>query len=459
MKANADDLFAGLGRKMSGAKAPLFEENTYHVFQILDMSVSKRRNRVVVEAKMVVEDGTIFIEKYYLHNTDGKQNYAATEAFSKLVEAALGIDLDNEMPTMKQVEKCEEKYIVTDVYHDQGDDGRVYDYDLKNAYPTAMAMVYDCYWDAPIAKTYTDCDLEDIAPEIFADNDPNVFMLAYISSFEFPENVLYPCIVVMVNKIPVYPLKYSVSDKCSEKVARVCVTGPELYLAYKLGAKIHIEEAYILNKLQVIDENDNIVDSKCLSKVVKQFVVDRTAAKNAKSKICDAILKVMINSMYGKIAQNVIAKTTYSTREDDMVDIGSSTITNPVLATFITAIVRCVLLATQNQLAEKGYSVWSTTTDGFISDADEATLNSLDLYGFAKLLYDARMYLTDNTDGSYYEVKHWQDELLNFTTRGNVSLRCNDDEGDSMHPDGVCAHCGIVTGKPKDSYEDGDKGC
>lgn len=128
MKANADDLFAGLGRKTSGAKAPLFEENTYHVFQILGMSVSKRRNRVVVEAKMVVEDGTIFIEKYYLHNADGKQNYAATESLSKLVEAALGIDLDNEMPTMKQVEKCEKKYIVTDVYHDQGDDGRVYEH-------------------------------------------------------------------------------------------------------------------------------------------------------------------------------------------------------------------------------------------------------------------------------------------------------------------------------------------
>lgn len=328
-----------------------------------------------------------------------------------------------------------------------------YDYDLKNAYPTAMVCIQDVDWDDPIAKTYCNCNLDDIADEVFQNGTPEVFMLAYIKRFSFPEGINYPCIVVMVDGTPVYPRTYNCkSEDCSD-VPRVCITGVELFLAWKLGAKVEIEEAYMLNILTKKYPDGHIGPSKALSVPVKQFVEDRAAAKHPKGNICEQILKVMINSMYGKTAQGVLAKKSYSAALDDMVDIGASTITNPVCATFITAIVRCVLIAAHNQCHELGKHTYSTTTDGFISDIDEVTLKGLDLYGFAKLLYDARMYLTNGTDGSFWEIKHKQCDLLNFTTRGNVSLRCNDPNYANC-PDGVCAHCGISTGEVKDSYED-----
>ena len=69
-------------------------------------------------------------------------------------------------------------------------------------------------------------------------------------------------------------------------------------------------------------------------------------------------------------------------------------------------------------------------------------LKSLDLYGLSSFVARARQFLTG--DPSYWEAKHEQSDLVNFTSRGNVSL--------SEH--GVCAHAGTKSGCTDDSYED-----
>jgi hypothetical protein len=102
------------------------------------------------------------------------------------------------------------------------------------------------------------------------------------------------------------------------------------------------------------------------------------------------------------------------------------------------------LLATMNQITERGGQIYSVTTDGFITDMTLADVNDLDLYGLAGHLQEARTALTG--DPTIWERKHQQDDLVNFTTRGNVSLS----------PGGVCAHNGIKRpeGMDEDSPED-----
>ncbi len=132
-----------------------------------------------------------------------------------------------------------------------------------------------------------------------------------------------------------------------------------------------------------------------------------------------------------------------------MEDLGCSAITNPVSAMMITSIVQVELIAAQNQIQERGYMSCSVTTDGFISNCPENILKSLDLYGLRKFMEASRIFLTDG-DPELREVKHHQDDLVNFTTRGNVSLHCKDRDG----YDGVCAHHSTKSGYEPDSYED-----
>ncbi len=305
---------------------------------------------------------------------------------------------------------------------------QTYDFDLHNAYPTAMSLVPDVNWIGKvISKEYVDkqITLEDV-PSPFA------LVFGYIT-FSFPDDVQYPCIAVSVEGSLVFP-------RSSKGLDGVYSSAPEIYLALKLGAKITAKRLYVGVELK---RSDNTT-SYSLRATVKQFINDRTEAKRlfGKGSLAELLLKISVNGLYGKLSQDILQKMTYDAYNDTMVDIGESPITSPTHACLTTAIVRCVLLSALNQLADKGRKLFSVTTDGFITDASEEELNSLDLYGFADAFREARMSLTGSEE--IWEIKHRQNDLLNFTTRGNVSLSL----------EGVCAHSGYVTGFVKDSYDD-----
>lgn len=238
-----------------------------------------------------------------------------------------------------------------------------------------------------------------------------------------------------VNNTSVYP-------RTSDGLNGVYVAGSYIYLALRLGAEVFCENGYFLNTLLT----DDLKESRSLSYAVIQLVQDRNKAKadHGKKSLEELILKTMVNSGYGKNAQNVVQKQSWVAYKDLMEDLGCSAITNPVSAMMITSIVQCELIAAQNQMHELGYVSCSVTTDGFISDCPEDVLKSLDLYGFRPLLEQSRLFLTGGTDKELWEIKHHQDDLINFTTRGNVSL----------HPHGVCAHNSAKSGFESDSYED-----
>jgi len=257
-------------------------------------------------------------------------------------------------------------------------------------------------------------------------------VFAYVT-FEFPKDVRYPCIPISCNGSMVFP-------RTSGDLEGVYVSCSELYLALMLGAKVFCKRLYVGN----IRVNPDGTPSHSLLAVVRQFVNDRDMAKRifGKGSIADLLLKNGVNSLYGKTAQDVVDKHTWSAMKEQMTDIGGSPITSPVHASLTTAGVRCVLLSAMNQVEALGYRCFSVTTDGFISDVPENVLTGLDLFGFKRLFEQSRMALVG--DPKMWEVKHHQDDLVNLTTRGNASLS----------PDGVMAHNSYTTGAKPDSYED-----
>ncbi|MBQ8965193.1 hypothetical protein [Ruminococcus sp.] len=303
-----------------------------------------------------------------------------------------------------------------------------HDFDLENAYATAMSLVPDVNWcGSVLLREFQDRDLtlDDF-------ESPLDLMFGYIS-FEFPKAVRYPCLPISENGSVIFP-------RTSEGLPGVYACGPEIYLALKQGARVTAKRVFVGCKRI----NGDGSESHSLLAAVKQLINDRTLAKKTfgKDSVAQLLIKMALTSLYGKTAQNVIKKRSWDVWFQEMTEIGASAITSPVHACMTTAIVRCVLLAAMNQLEDKGYRVFSVTTDGFITDADKSELDSLDLYGFAEPFRRVRQELAGTNE--MWSEKHCQTDLLNFTTRGNVSLSNK----------GVCAHNSFVTGYEKDSRQD-----
>ncbi len=326
-----------------------------------------------------------------------------------------------------------------------------FDADLQSAYPTAMCLCPDIDWDDPIKEIIYDRNLtlKDFEDEGMID----LFSVGYIK-FEFPSDVKYPTIPYADPGGLIYPLS-------SKGLNGVYAMGPEIYLALKLGASVHADMLYRLNKRK--KDDDNVCYS--LREAVYKLVQERAKAKRiyGAGSLEELILKEMINAIYGKISQNVIEKNRWSAGTEEMESIGESSITNPVAAAYITSMVRAIILAASNEAHINEFMTCSATTDGMITNVPPDELEDFDLYGLADMVRQARLYLTDNTDASIWDIKHVQDDLVNFTTRGNVSVHniCTDDTkmsnpmiwNDKEYA-GVCAHNSYRTGYPRETYED-----
>lgn len=313
-----------------------------------------------------------------------------------------------------------------------------WDYDLQSAYPTSMCLVPDIDWSSPIKYELKNQDL-DLSYWVAESDEsgavnPMIPFFGYVD-FEFPEDCAYPSIPVNDNGRLVYPLS-------SEGLAGVYVSGPEVYLALKLGAKVHCKRGFFLKPLL----REDLTVSKSLAYAVRQSVQDRSLAKElfGKKSLEEQLIKTMANSFFGKVAQSVVKKSTWSAYSQQMQDLGCSSVTNPVSASLITAFVRAELIAVLNEIEKIGYKSFSVTTDGFISDVPESVLKDLDMLGFKAPSERARLFLTDGKDSSVWEAKHEQSSFLNLTTRGNVGLS----EGS------VCAHNSLKSPYTSKSYED-----
>lgn len=174
-----------------------------------------------------------------------------------------------------------------------------------------MCLVPDVDWENPIKSEIVNRELtlQDFVNPDSGGYASLTMMFCYVR-FEFPETVKYPCIPVNVEGVPIYP-------STSEGIDGVYACGPELFLALKLGAKVFVEQGYVLNAI-INPENGKM--SYSLRSAVKQLVADRDKAKaeHGKKSLEELILKTMVNSGYGKTAQNVVEKSTWSAYKDEM---------------------------------------------------------------------------------------------------------------------------------------------
>lgn len=307
------------------------------------------------------------------------------------------------------------------------------DFDLQNAYPTAMANIIDIDWSQHVRDFPRNYDLsrQDLT-------SPLIPAVA-VGDFDFPDNCYCPNIPVPVKGgLKIYP----------RHGRNVYMTGPDMYLALHLGAKVKVFRGFTCMMLQKEDGQP----SRCLAYAVTTLVQDRMRAKikYKDNPLVEKSLKTMVNSCYGKTAQNVSPKTRYCAKTMRREDAEPSTVTSPYHASYTTALVRCMLIACINELHDMGYHVYSVTTDGFITDAPTEIVRSLNAHGFARIFQEGRYMLNQSREdceaNQVWEPKHFNDTFLNITTRGNVAVNNG----------GVLAHNSYVTGEVKDSRADRD---
>lgn len=319
--------------------------------------------------------------------------------------------------------------------------GLTFDHDIQSAYPSAMASIFDVDYQNGCIETVIkdreltldDFDLGALTP-----------LVAFVS-WEFPADVTAPTLPVVVGDSLIFP-RTSTGSGAKQGEGMGAFTGfegswcaaPELYLALKLGAKIKCQIGYKM-RLREAPQGSNDPYSRSLRAAVKQMVVDRAVAKQkyGKGSLAELLIKVATNSCYGKLAQDVDEQNGWDAWREEMEAVGGSAVTSPYHASMITSLVRSLLLAVANSV-----DILSVTTDGFISTVLD--IESLPCFGIAEIFRDSREAITG--DKTVWEVKHKQSDLLNLSTRGNVSL----------DPGGVLAKAGLKTpdGIEKGSYEE-----
>lgn len=311
-----------------------------------------------------------------------------------------------------------------------------HDLDLQSCYPTASSTIWDVDYlhpDGVILRTVNNVEL---SLDDFVEGGPLTPFTGFVT-FEFPEAVAFPCLPVPVDGSMVYP-------RTSGGARGVWSMAPEVWLALKLGARVMCQIGHFGRTLRLEDGTP----SRLLRRPYKTLLDDRAQAKKefGKKSFQQTVLKLMANSPYGKLAQGVMGQRGWDAWAQERDEVGGSAITSPWHASMTTSLPRAVLLATLNELHDLGYSTPSCTTDGFITDAELAAVDGLDLFGLSELWRETREALTGSRD--MWEEKHTQTDLLNVTTRANFSRQ----------PGGVLAHGGykLPEGIEEDSQTDRD---
>ena len=205
---------------------------------------------------------------------------------------------------------------------------KLYDLDVKSAYTTAMAMILIPDW----ASARQTVDLGELAVVDEAMTFAEV-------AFRFPSDTRFPSLPVRAgDRGLVYPL--SGVSFC---------TGPELVVARAQGARIDVISGWRV---------DWTAGSKSpFEAFTRDINRIRAEAKAAKDVMLDKLAKEAGNSGYGKVAQavpltrtvhdhgveTIKGKRVFDARSGEMKTLPASAITNPMMAAFMTGLIRAMV--------------------------------------------------------------------------------------------------------------------
>lgn len=267
-----------------------------------------------------------------------------------------------------------------------------YDYDLAGAYTTGLLdILTPDYGNIRLSKN----------PDDYCGH---VMGFALVT-FRFPESVPYPSLPVRTDQ---YGLFFPLSGES-------WATAPEIELALSLGAEMTIHNGIIVP--WICDTSPH--NSKSTS-VFLPFVqqVRENRNRHIKGSLEEKFWKEIGNSLYGKLAQGLRAKTAFDTARGLNRSLPPSSVTQPFFAAHVTGFIRAVVGELMNALPSDS-SVVSVTTDGFLTNCP---LDKINMSGPLSSRFQSLCDIVD-PGSSMLTCKHEVSQLIAMKTRGQLTYR------------------------------------
>ena len=271
--------------------------------------------------------------------------------------------------------------------------GEFTDFDLTGAYPTCLSGVRQPDWDRAFSTTN---------PSDFSVDQMGVAFVEW----EFPEGTRYPCLFTSDRDGDGRGLIFTRSGSGF-------VTGPEIAVARRAGARIEIKKGY------VVPWKDN--ETAPFLDFVRFTVRERAKAKASGDQVLNLFWKLMGNSTYGKTAQGIRERTTLNLSTNENVRLPESSITCPFVASYVTGLCRSVigeiLMALPDDIV-----VLNAITDGICCTATMDQMLKAATGPAAQHFASLRVAMTDNPDEPFIEAKHSADGVIGMKTRMHIGL-------------------------------------
>ena len=267
-----------------------------------------------------------------------------------------------------------------------------YDYDLAGAYTTGLLdILTPDYGNIRLSKN----------PDDYCGH---VMGFALVT-FRFPESVPYPSLPVRTDQ---YGLFFPLSGES-------WATAPEIELALSLGAEMTIHNGIIVP--WICDTSPHNSES---TSVFLPFVqqVRENRNRHIKGSLEEKFWKEIGNSLYGKLAQGLRAKTAFDTARGLNRSLPPSSVTQPFFAAHVTGFIRAVVGELMNALPSDS-SVVSVTTDGFLTTCP---LNKINMSGPLSSRFQSLCDIVD-PGSSMLTCKHEVSQLIAMKTRGQLTYR------------------------------------
>ncbi|WP_270582728.1 hypothetical protein [Enterobacter roggenkampii] len=270
----------------------------------------------------------------------------------------------------------------------------------------------DHWYDYDLAGAYTTGLLDILIPDygnIRLSKNPNDYcghvMGFALVTFRFPESVPYPSLPVRTDQ---YGLFFPLSGES-------WATAPEIELALSLGAEMTIHNGIIVP--WICDTSPHNSES---TSVFLPFVqqVRENRNRHIKGSLEEKFWKEIGNSLYGKLAQGLRAKTAFDTARGLNRSLPPSSVTQPFFAAHVTGFIRAVVGELMNALPSDS-SVVSVTTDGFLTNCP---LNKINMSGPLSSRFQSLCDIVD-PGSSMLTCKHEVSQLIAMKTRGQLTYR------------------------------------
>ncbi|HBD4975746.1 TPA: hypothetical protein KKK65_002556 [Escherichia coli] len=270
----------------------------------------------------------------------------------------------------------------------------------------------DHWYDYDLAGAYTTGLLDILTPDygnIHLSKNPDDYcghvMGFALVTFRFPESVPYPSLPVRTDQ---YGLFFPLSGES-------WATAPEIELALSLGAEMTIHNGIIVP--WICDTSPHNSES---TSVFLPFVqqVRENRNRHIKGSLEEKFWKEIGNSLYGKLAQGLRAKTAFDTARGLNRSLPPSSVTQPFFAAHVTGFIRAVVGELMNALPSDS-SVVSVTTDGFLTNCP---LDKINMSGPLSSRFQSLCDIVD-PGSSMLTCKHEVSQLIAMKTRGQLTYR------------------------------------